>query len=107
MTWLTSAGGVVRNFFIRGQSPVSRDSANADLMIVRAGLSPAFYFFCQVFAKERRLQFVSDRRVNDRRHAQRPEPGLDRRQLDRRMAENSGFQEDFRVVRRDSRPGGS
>ena len=99
MTWLTSASGAVRGFFSRGNPAAGPESADTDLMIVRAGLSPAFYFFCQVFAKERRLKLVPDRRMGDRRHRQRPEAGTDRRQSDRRMAGSIWTKEDFVVVR--------
>jgi len=102
MTWLTSAGGAIRGF-LNGGNPVARPaSASTDLMIVRTGLSPAFYFYCQVFATERRLQLVPDRRAGDRRHRQRPEASMDRRRSDRRTTGGRWLKEDFVIVRTQS-----
>ena len=38
-----------------------------NIMIVPKGLSPYFYFFCEVFAGQHHATLVCDRRVCDRR----------------------------------------
>lgn len=67
-------------------------------MILRRGLSSAFYFFCHVFAKEHGLAVVPDRRLNERRRWQRATPTIDRRAADRRGERAKWPQEDFIIV---------
>jgi hypothetical protein len=99
MRWLSSARGAFRHILTRGKRRTGSDTVARDLMIVRRGLSPAFYFFCRLFAKENGLTVVPDRREGDRRHRQRPTPTIDRRRFDRRLAENRLVKEDFLIVR--------
>jgi hypothetical protein len=51
--------------------------------IVRRGLSPAYYFFFEIFAKQNGLKVVVDRRVDERRGRSEHVFG-DRRASDRR-----------------------
>jgi hypothetical protein len=70
-----------------------------DLMIVRRGLSPAFYFYCHVFAKEHGFAVVPDRRLRDRRRRQRSTPTIDRRNLEERRGEPVRWRhEDFIIA---------
>ena len=98
MGWLSSATGAVRNIFKGDPRDRAKESAPPDgLLIVKRGLSPAYYFFSGVFAKERGLEVVPDRRVDERRRWQRETP-LDCRHLDRRRTA-TWPKEDFIVVR--------
>lgn len=67
MSWLTSANGVIGSIFRQREPAGIPPKPELDLMIVRRGLSPAFYFFCRVFAKEHGMLVVPDRRANERR----------------------------------------
>ena len=97
MGWLASTGDAFRQIFRKRERP--QPKPNQDLMIVRRGLSPAFYFFCHVFAKEHGLAVVPDRRVRDRRRRQRATPTIDRRALERRGEPIRWPFEDFIIVR--------
>jgi len=100
MGWLNSASGAFRHILKSRKRRKGADAAASyDLMIVRSGMSPAFYFFCRLFANEHGLHVVPDRRAVDRRHRQRATPSIDRRRFDRRTAENQWVKEDFLVVR--------
>ncbi len=99
MAWLTSTGGVFRHIFRKRETAKREPKPEPDLMIVRRGLSPSFYFFCHVFAKERNLAVVPDRRVRDRRRRQRATPTIDRRALERRGEPVHWPFEDFIIVR--------
>lgn len=100
MGWLNSASGAFRHILrSRKRRKGAEAAATRDLMIVRRGMSPAFYFFCRLFASENSLHVVPDRRAADRRRRQRATPSIDRRRFDRRMAENQWMKEDFLVVR--------
>lgn len=97
MRWFGSATGILRQFFSRSRAE-ELPKPNPDLMIVRRGLSDAFYFYCHVFAKEHGLKVVPDRRASDRRRRQRATPTIDRRQLDRRGTPVNWPTEDFIIV---------
>jgi hypothetical protein len=97
--WLTSAGGALRHIFRNRKRERESPDPTRDLMIVRRGLSSAFYFFCHVFAKEHGLVVVPDRRLNDRRRRQRATPTIDRRAGDRRGEPVKWPQEEFIIVR--------
>ena len=99
MGWLSSAGGAFRHILKRRTQRKGSGTALRDLMIVRRGMSPAFYLFCRLFANENGLKVVPDRREADRRHRQRDTPSIDRRRFDRRLAENQWAREDFLIVR--------
>jgi hypothetical protein len=99
MSWLASASGVVRHIFRIREPLEGLPQPKTDLMIVRRGLSSAFYFFCEVFAKENGLKVVPDRRVHDRRHGERSTLTFDRRHVDRRGEPVRWRKEDFIVVR--------
>jgi hypothetical protein len=99
MGWLNSTGGVIRHIFRKRERAIPESPTNPDLMILRGGLSPSFYFFCQVFAKEHGLTAVPDRRTRDRRHAQRTTPTFDRRAQERRGELVRWPLEDFIIVR--------
>ena len=100
MGWLNSASGAFRHILkSRKKGKGAGAAVTYDLMIVRRGMSPAFYFFCRLFANENGLHVVPDRRAADRRYRQRATPSIDRRRFDRRMAENQWVKEDFLVVR--------
>jgi len=72
---------------------------NMDYLIVRRGLAPSYYEFLKVFAAERHLKVVVDRRKADRRSA-RQAVEQERRQQDRRGAPPSTwYAGDFVVVR--------
>ena len=104
MGWLTSASGVFRHIFRKRERVELEPKPESDLMIVRRGLSDAFYFYCHVFAKERGLTIVPDRRLRDRRRRQRATPTVDRRNLDRRGEPRRWPFEDFIIVRDPRRP---
>ncbi|MEX2016322.1 MAG: hypothetical protein WD873_06755 [Candidatus Hydrogenedentales bacterium] len=97
MGWLTSTGDAFRHFFRKRET--REPKPKPDLMIVRRGLSPSFYFFCHVFAKEHNLAVVPDRRVRDRRRRQRATATIDRRALERRGEPVRWPFEDFIIVR--------
>jgi hypothetical protein len=99
MGWLTSANGVLAHILRNRKSADPLPTPEPDLLIVRRGLSPAFYFFCDVFARERGLQLVPDRRAKERRRHQRATASIDRRQHDRRQLFSQWSKEDFIVVR--------
>jgi hypothetical protein len=98
MGWLNPVG-VFRQIFRKRESANREPRPQPDLMIVRRGLSPSYYFFCRVFAKERNLAVVPDRRMRDRRRHQRATPTIDRRAQDRRGDPVNWPVEDFIVVR--------
>jgi hypothetical protein len=89
------AGG----FFLRVWRWLRRERPARDLLIVRKGLSPAYYFFCKMFAQERGLTMVLDRRRESRRRRQRPTPSIDRRSEDRRKPESILDKDEFVVVK--------
>lgn len=99
MGWLTATNGAIRHIFRKRERVMSAPPPKPDLMIVRRGLSPSFYFFCHVFAKERGLAIVPDRRTRDRRRRQRATPTIDRRAHDRRGEPVLWPFEDFIIVR--------
>jgi hypothetical protein len=99
MDWLSSAGGTFREILDRRKQASDSGDAAADLMIVRRGMSPAYYFFCRLFAQENGLKVMPDRRAADRRRRQRPTASIDRRRLDRRKADNHFVRQDFLIVR--------
>jgi hypothetical protein len=55
----------------------------ADAVVVPRGLSPAYYFYMEVFARTNELGFVVDRRVADRRRYG-TDIAMERRATDRR-----------------------
>ena len=55
----------------------------SETLIVRRGLSPAYYFYLQKFAVANNVELVQDRRVDDRRHWPL-RVGAERRNNDRR-----------------------
>jgi len=72
---------------------------NMDYLIVRRGLAPSYYEFLKVFAAERHLKIIVDRRKADRRSARRPIE-QERRQADRRGPPPTTWRAgDFVVVR--------
>ena len=104
MNWLTSANGVLAHI-LRNRKPVDiPPTPEPELLIVRGGLSPAFYFFCDVFARERGLRLVPDRREKERRRHQRATASIDRRQDARRQRFSQWLKEDFIVVRNPRHP---
>lgn len=68
MAWLVRAGGVLGRRWGR----LLRKPPDRDLLVVRKGMSLAYYFFCKMFAQERGLAMVLDRRRQSRRRRQRP-----------------------------------
>ena len=99
MAWLSSANGVFRQIFRKRERVKPQPKPKPDLMIVRRGLSDAFYFYCHVFAKEHNLAVVPDRRLRERRRRQRATPTIDRRNIDRRGEPVKWPFEDFIIVR--------
>ncbi len=78
-----------------------------DVIIVRRGLPDDYYRFLRIFAPERGLEIIVDRRHVERRH-QAASVIEERRRQDRRgTAPQSWDRADFVVVRRDPRPAGS
>ena len=61
--------GVVRRL-VRGWRRGTQDKRSR-LLVIRHGMSPAFRFFCQIFATEHDCRIVEDRRTGERRHGQR------------------------------------
>ena len=94
MRWLGGAAALIGRIWrwLRRERPAR------DLLVVRKGLSPAYYFFCKMFAQERGLVMVLDRRRESRRRRQRPTPSIDRRAEDRRKPESTLDEVDFVVV---------
>lgn len=101
MGWFSSASGVVRDILGHEKRKPGNDNIASGLLIVRRGFSPAYYFFCDVFAKEHGLRVVPDRRANERRHWQRDTPEDKRRNQDRR---NTRWPKEDFVVVRDPKP---
>jgi hypothetical protein len=99
MGWFTSTGSAFRQIFRKRERVTPEPKPKPDLMIVRRGLSDAFYFYCHVFAKEHNLAVVPDRRVRDRRRRQRSTPTIDRRAQDRRGEPVRWPLEEFIIVR--------
>ena len=99
MGLFSSASGVLRHIFRNRKWAEQEPKPEPDLMIVRGGLSPTFYFFCNVFAKERGMELVPDRRATERRRRQRATASIDRRQNDRRQHSSHWPHEDFIIVR--------
>jgi hypothetical protein len=95
MNFRSFGRGVWRRLFNRRKNTAA-PGEGPDLLVVRPGMSPAFHFFCQIYANERGLKVVSDRRAKDRRRRQRAVASTDRRRNDRRQSE-SGI--DFWVVK--------
>lgn len=91
-----SARRILRRLFNR-RKPAD-EAESHDLLVVRRGMSPAFYFFCTLFAKERGLVVVEDRRRKERRRRQRPTPATERRQYAERRSGSRNVKEDFWVV---------
>src|SRR5437763_15807957 len=56
MTFSSGAGGLLGRFWRWAR----RHPSKADLLVVRKGLSPAYYFFCNTFEQELGLQIVLD-----------------------------------------------
>lgn len=96
--WFASASGILRHLFRRKRPEQPLEKPNPDLMIVRRGLSDAFYFYCHVFAKEHGLKVIPDRRTHERRRWQRATPTIDRRQIDRRAGQTKWSADDFIIV---------
>jgi hypothetical protein len=68
-------------------------------LIVRRGLAPSYYQFLKVFAAERQLDVILDRRKADRRNARQPVE-QERRQNDRRgPPPSTWYAGDFVVVK--------
>lgn len=73
-------------------------SPTTDVMIVRRGMSTAYYFFLQAFARANRIELVQDRRTEDRRGQLHHVSG-ERRKNDRRGPLSATWgQGDFVVV---------
>lgn len=81
----------------RGSSVNDTTRTGRDSMIVRSGLSPAYYGFLQVFAKANRLELVVDRRVGQRRR-RFGRSGSERRLEDRRGEKPATWDEGNFVV---------
>ena len=60
MAWFPSTGRPPR------QLPPAV-APDADLLVARQGMSPAFHFYCRIIAAERGLLVVDDRRSQKRR----------------------------------------
>lgn len=74
---------VVGRLFGRSKRTEQQDEAGSEVLIVRRDMSPQYYFFFEIFAKQNRLNVVVDRRVDERRSR----PGhvfAERRASDRR-----------------------
>lgn len=76
MGWIRGLFGVERT--------VPPQATPSTVTIVRRGLSPAYYFFFEIFAKQNGIKVVVDRRVDDRR-ARLEHVFGDRRASDRRL----------------------
>lgn len=95
--WLFSSRRVFDGLF---KAPGNGGLHDQDLLIVRRGLSPAFYFFCQTFAREHGLIVVPDRRAKDRRRRQKACASIERRSDDRRRPNSNELEKnEFLVVR--------
>ncbi len=98
MRWLGSVAGLLRQLTPNRSVATGRPTHAPGLMIVRGGLSPAYYFFCRVFAKEHNLEVIPDRRMNDRRRLENSTT-VDRRHGERRSGVDRLSSQDFIVVR--------
>jgi hypothetical protein len=90
--------GFVSRLFRRSKRTEEQAGTGRDLLIVRGGLSPAFYFFCEAFAKEQGLAVVPDRRAEERRHHRQTSPAERRTNERRGAAPKMWEQGDFVVV---------
>ena len=84
LLWLSKTAGDVVGLFERLKHAQPQTDQLGALLIVPRGLAPDFYFFCDVFAKQRRATLVVDRRVDERRRLPRDVPLDRRREHDRR-----------------------
>jgi hypothetical protein len=83
------------------REPVDRVQASMDCVIVRRGLSEWYYRFLRVFAVNRGLDIIVDRRAGERRQIPRSSPE-DRRSRDRRgPTPPTWTKADFIVLKRD------
>lgn len=74
---------VVDRLFGRSKRTEQQGETTSKVLIVRRDMSPQYYFFFEIFAKQNRLQVVVDRRMDERRSR----PGhifIERRSSDRR-----------------------
>jgi hypothetical protein len=82
--WRPKVAGHVPGLFERVILRRAPAKPSTDLLIVPRGFAPDFYFFCEVFAEQRRAKVLTDRRVNDRRHLPRDVSADRRGEHDRR-----------------------
>jgi hypothetical protein len=81
-----------------GTSPAG-SAGKMERLVVRRSLSPAYYYFLQMFADANRIKLLIDRRVHDRRVVQ-GRTFQERRRADRRALPPPTWTEgDFVVVR--------
>lgn len=83
MGWMLTSKRVVGRLFGRSKRTEPQGEAASEVLIVRRDMSPQYYFFFEIFAKQNRLNVVVDRRVDERRSR----PGhvfAERRSSDRR-----------------------
>lgn len=66
-----------------------------DLLVVRRGMSPAFHFYCQIYAAQQGLVVVEDRRAQERHTG--PLPASDFWVARTRVRQGSGGQEPHRT----------
>jgi hypothetical protein len=83
MSRLLSDRSLWRRLFRFGSRPDRRARPAREVLIVRRGMSDAYYFYLQKFAVANEVALVQDRRVDDRRHWLLNVPA-NRRNTDRR-----------------------
>jgi hypothetical protein len=80
--WPSLRHTVRRLFRFSGQKKEAIEPLKGAL-VVRRGLSPDYYFFLDVFAKNNNAEIIVDRRVTERRRLPR-NSDVERRSVDRR-----------------------
>jgi len=84
----------------------TESSPTTGVMIVRRGMSSAYYFFLHAFARANRIELVRDRRTEDRRGQVQHVSG-EQRKNDRRGPMSTTWDEgDFVVVTPPRQPSG-
>ena len=65
---MLSARMLLHRLFRPRRRPDPRFSAVREVLIVRRGMSPEYYFYLQKFAAANNVELIQDRRLDDRRH---------------------------------------
>lgn len=85
MVWFLKGRTAIGRLLGRAGDPEPPEMTAPEVTIVRRDLSPEYYFFFEIFARQNGLKVIVDRRVDDRRRRPGDVPE-DRRSTDRRSS---------------------